>query len=154
MSILKRMCYWIKSIYKGEFLKLVCVDSLGGGWIITVMIFFKKLILFLRWIFIAAGGLSLVAVRVVTIWCSAQGSHCGGFTLLWSLGSRCMGFSSCGVWAFSCPTAHGIFLEQGSNPFPCIGRQIPNHWTPREVCKWLSWRVTIFLYVYNFWASS
>ena len=27
----------------------------------------------------------------------------------------------------------GIFQDQGSNHIPCIGRQIPNHWTTGEV---------------------
>ena len=33
-----------------------------------------------------------------TLRCGAQASHCGGF-LLWSTGSRRVGFSSCGLWA-------------------------------------------------------
>ena len=33
----------------------------------------------------------------------------------------------------SCSVACGIFLVQGSNPCPCIGRQILNHCTTREV---------------------
>ena len=33
----------------------------------------------------------------------------------------------------SCPVACGIFLDRESNPVPCIGRQILNHWTTREV---------------------
>ena len=28
---------------------------------------------------------------------------------------------------------HGIFLDQGMNPCPCIGRWILNHWTIRKV---------------------
>ena len=34
-----------------------------------------------------------------TLHCGAQASHCGGFSLLWSTGSRHLGFSSCGSWA-------------------------------------------------------
>ena len=53
----------------------------------------------LCWVFIAAGGLPLAA---------ASGGYsslrCAGFSLqwlllLWSTGSRCAGFSSCGTWA-------------------------------------------------------
>ena len=53
----------------------------------------------LRWVFVAAHGLSLVA---------ASGGHsslrCAGFSLWWclllgSMGSRCVGFSSCGTRA-------------------------------------------------------
>ena len=56
--------------------------------------------------------------------------QCVGFSLqwlllLWSTGSRCTGFSSCGTWASvvvarrpSCSAACGIFLDQGSNLCP------------------------------------
>ena len=53
----------------------------------------------LRWVFVAARGLSLVA---------ASGGYSSlqfaGFSLRWllllrSTGSRCMDFSSCGTWA-------------------------------------------------------
>ena len=53
----------------------------------------------LRWVFVAVRGLSLVA---------ASGGYCSlrsvGFSLRWllllqSTGSRCMGFSSCSTWA-------------------------------------------------------
>ena len=47
------------------------------------------------------------------------------------------GLSSCGSWAverrLSCSAACGIFLDQGSNPCPCIARQILNHCATREV---------------------
>ena len=33
----------------------------------------------------------------------------------------------------SCPVGCGIFLDKGSNRCLCIGRQILNHWTTREV---------------------
>ena len=53
----------------------------------------------LRWVFIAAHGLSLVAASEVysSLWCV-------GFSLWWllllqSTGSRHTGFSSCGQWA-------------------------------------------------------
>ena len=60
-------------------------------------------------------------------------------------------FSSCSVWTsesehrlwsvgwvvaaheLSRSVAYGLFLDQGSNPVPCIGRWILNHWTTREV---------------------
>ena len=53
----------------------------------------------LRWVFVAARRLSLVAVsRGYSL------LRCAGFSmwwllLLWSTGSRCVGFSSCGAWA-------------------------------------------------------
>ena len=66
-------------------------------------LFLKKLInLFifrLCWVFVAARGLSLVAVSG-----GYSSLRCTGFSLRWllslrSTGSRCTGFSSCGAWA-------------------------------------------------------
>ena len=54
--------------------------------------FFNKLFVclfiyfWLCWVFVAARGLSLVVVS-------------GGYSLLQCTGSRCAGFSSCGLWA-------------------------------------------------------
>ena len=36
---------------------------------------------------------------------------------------------------FSCPVARGIFLDQGSNLCPLIGKQTPKYWTIREIPK-------------------
>ena len=85
-------------------------------------------------------GFSLVVASKGYSWC-----HCGGFSLrgllLWTMGPRVLGFSSCGQssWApghegagpvavlhgLSCSTARGIFPDQGSNS--CIGRQVLYH---------------------------
>ena len=53
----------------------------------------------LHWVFVAVRGLSLVVVSrgYSSLWCA-------GFSLWWllslqSMGSRCVGFSSCGSWA-------------------------------------------------------
>ena len=46
----------------------------------------------LCWVFVAAHGLC----------CGAWASHCGGFSLLQSMGSRHAGFSSCGSRALEC----------------------------------------------------
>ena len=76
-------------------------------------------------------GLSLVV---------ASGGHssswCAGLSLsrpllLRSTGSRCTG-SAVVAHGPSCSAACGIFPDQGSNPFPCIGRQILNHCATRE----------------------
>ena len=53
----------------------------------------------LRWVFVAARGLSLVAVSG-----GYSSLRCAGFSLWWllllqSTGSRHVGFSSCGSWA-------------------------------------------------------
>ena len=97
--------------------------------------FFKRLILWLCWVFVAACRLSLV---------EANGSHsslwCMSFSLLWLLllrssGSRVQasvvaarGLSSCSsTWVgyqahgLSCSVARGIFPDQGSN-------RCPLHW--------------------------
>ena len=63
---------------------------------------------------------------------------------LWSTGSGARGLSSCGSWVLelgirSCGAwvllLCGMWdlLGEGLNPCPCAGRQILNHWTPREV---------------------
>ena len=39
----------------------------------------------------------------------------------------------------NCPMKCGIFLDQGLNRVPCIGRQILNPWTTREVLHSPSW---------------
>ena len=61
--------------------------------------------------------------------CGEQASHCAGFSCyrIQTLGH--MGFSSCcyqGMWDPSSQTRHQTHV-------PCIGRQMPNHWTTREV---------------------
>ena len=76
--------------------------------------------------------------------------------LLWSTGSRCVGFSSCDMWAsvvvvrelqsagsvvvahgLSCSAACGIFTDQGSNPCPLHRRQTLNHCATREALGFL-----------------
>ena len=53
--------------------------------------------------------------------------------LLWSIGSRCApGLRRCGSRP-SCPTARGTARTRDRTCVPCIGRQILNHWTTREV---------------------
>ena len=42
------------------------------------------------------------------------------------------GLSSCDP-ELCCPTACGIFLDWGLNPWPCTGRQILKHWTTKLV---------------------
>ena len=61
----------------------------------------------------------------------ASALRCLGFSLRWLLLSRSMGSRSEGsgvvVPRLRCPTAWGIFLEQGSKHVPYFGRQILNH---------------------------
>ena len=53
----------------------------------------------LRWVFVAAHGTSLVAASggYSSLWCT--GFSLRWLLLLWSTGSRPVGFSSCGMWA-------------------------------------------------------
>ena len=82
--------------------------------------------LWLLWVFVAAYGLSLAVASVgyySSLWCA--GFSLRWLLLLWSTGSRHVGFSSCGAWAsivaahgLSCSVACGIFLDQVSNLCP------------------------------------
>ena len=53
-----------------------------------------------------------------TRWGSQAVEHMGSVVVAYGLGR---------------PAACGIFLDQGSNPYPLTGGGIPNHWTTREV---------------------
>ena len=114
--------------------------------------FFNSFIFWLRWVFIAVHGLSLVAV---------SGGYsllqCASFSLQWllllhSTGSRCTGFSSCGTRAqqlwltgsraqarqlwhtgLVAPQHVGSSRTRAQTHVPRIGRQILNHCAPREV---------------------
>ena len=113
--------------------------------------YFKFIYLFiylwLRWVFVAARGLSLVA---------ASGGYsplqCAGFSLQWllllrSTGFRCAGFSSCGSRALerrlsSCSVQASLLHSMWALPrpglepcVPCTGRRILNHCTTREALK-------------------
>ena len=101
---------------------------------IFLFYFFYKLInlfIFSCWVFVSVRGLSLVV---------ASGGHsssrCAGLSLsrpllLRSTGSRRAG-SVIAAHGPSRSAACGIFPDQGSNPCPCIGRQILNHCATRE----------------------
>ena len=98
----------------------------------SIVCFFVFVFVFfwLRWVFVAACGLFLVATSG-----SYSSLQCMGFSLWWLLCCRAWvlgtqasvvaarGLSSCGVRAsvvvahrLSCSTACGIFPDQGSNP--------------------------------------
>ena len=68
---------------------------------LKINLFILFISFWLRWVFVAAHGLSLVAASgdYSSLWCA-------GFSLqsplLWSTGSRCVGFSSCGSRALEC----------------------------------------------------
>ena len=103
----------------------------------TLFIYFWR-----HWVFVATCGLSLVA---------ASGGYsllrCTGFSLLcllllWSLGSRCAGFSSCGsqaqqLWltGLVAPQHVGSSQTSARTRVPCIGRRILNHSATREALR-------------------
>ena len=84
-------------------------NELGGidfmQFLFKVLFFFKKLInkfyFWLCWVFVAARGLSLVAVSGGYSRCSVQASLCGGFSgcRVWALGH--LGFGSCDTFLSS-----------------------------------------------------
>ena len=81
------------------------------------------------------------------------GAMSGSFSLrwlllLWTIGSRCTGFSSCSTWAqwlwhmgLVAPRHVKSFWTRDQTHVPCTGRQILNHWTTRKVLgrdvKWV-----------------
>ena len=80
-------------------------------------IFYLFIFLWLRWVFVAARGLSLVAASG-----DCSSSRCAGLSLsrpllLRSTGSRRAG-SAIVAHGPSCSAACGIFPDQGSNPCP------------------------------------
>ena len=75
--------------------------SPGVFWFCFLINLFYLFYFWLRWVFIAARGLSLVAASG-----GYSSMRCTGFSLRWllllrSTGSRHVGFSSCGSWAQS-----------------------------------------------------
>ena len=63
----------------------------GMDFLKRIHLFILFIYFWLHWVFIAVHGLSLVVVSGRSLCCSASASHCGG------LGSRHLGFSSCGT---------------------------------------------------------
>ena len=96
------------------------------------------------YVFLAVLGLHCCAGSFSS--CGVWASHSGGFYYYCraqALG--CMGFSSCGTQAY-CPTARGIFLGQGSNPYP-------RHWQVNSLP--LSHQgnpyMSLMILLYHFW---
>ena len=114
--------------------------------------FFKNLFIYLFLVLVAACRLSLVGASR-----GYSSLRCAGFLLrwlllVWSMGSRPTGFSSCGTWAqqlwltgsraqaqqlwlmgLAAPQHVGSSWTRTRTRVPCIGRQILNHCTTREV---------------------
>ena len=65
--------------------------------------------------------------------CSAQASHCVGFSCFRAQVLGCPGLSSCGTQLLVAPQPVRSSQTREQSCVPCIGRQILNHWTTREV---------------------
>ena len=133
-------------------MKLQCFNSLQVNYILLKNLYsqrrfafyfifiylFKYLFLYLCWVLVVACGIFIVACRVFSL-------HCTGF----SPAVVCR-LSSCGLQALehagSVVAAHGLScpacgmwdlssLTRDRTCVPCLGRQILNHWTSREVPK-------------------
>ena len=89
--------------YKSKYsrLRIYARDSVSSGMVFGEAVNFLLLLFiyfWLRWVFVAAHGLSLVALSG-----GYSSLQCVGFSLRWllllSMGSRHAGFGSCGTWA-------------------------------------------------------
>ena len=83
-------------------------------------------------VFVAARRLSLVAASESYSSCRVWASHSVA-SLITEHGLKGMQALAAVVHDLSCPIACEIFLNQGSNLWPCIGRQVLKHWTTRDV---------------------
>ena len=114
-------------------------DKLGIAYFKIFIYYF-----WLHWVFIAARGLSLVALNggYYSLWFA--GFSLQQLLLLRSMGSRRVGFSSCDLQALerrlsSCATGAQFSVHvvssraRAQTRVPCIGRQILNHCATREV---------------------
>ena len=87
------------SFFKNFALFFFLTETLNPHIIKGIYYFLKLIYFWRRWVFVSAHGLSLVAESG-----GYSSLQCAGFSLqwlllLWSTGSRCAGFSSCGTQA-------------------------------------------------------
>ena len=96
----------------------------------------------LHWVFVAVRGLSLVVVSkgYSSLWC--VGFSLRWLLLLWSTGSRHMGFSSCVMQAqqlwhtgLVAPQHVGSSQTRAQTHVPCISRRILNHCAGFSSCS-------------------
>ena len=75
------------------------LELIGYLFIFKINLFILFIYFWPHWVFIAACGLSLVVASggYSLLWCMSFSLQ--WLLLLWSTGSRHMGFSSCGTWA-------------------------------------------------------
>ena len=119
--------------------------------------YFFKINLFILFIFGCVGSLLLCGLSLVAVSGGYSSLRCADFSLRWllllqSMGSRRVGFSSCGtrdqqlwltgsraqaqqLWhtGFVAPRHVGSSWTRARTRVPCIGRRILNHCATREV---------------------
>ena len=112
---------------QGKWMKILKFTGMKGGQFILKRLswknsFFNLFIYIFRlcWVFIATHRLSLVAASRGYSWLP-----CAGFSLQWLLFLWSTSASVVEACRLSCSTALNLCL--------CNGRQVLNHWTPREV---------------------
>ena len=81
-------------------------------------------------VFLAARAFSSCAEWGLLSGFSVQAPHCSGSCYC---RTRTLGMRASVAHRLSCPMAHEIFLARDQTHGPCIGRQILNQWTTREV---------------------
>ena len=103
------------------------------------------LFFWLRWVFVAARKLSLVAASGGYSSLRCAGLSLWWLLLWWSTGYRHVGFSSCSMWAqqlwhkgLVTPQHVGSSQTRDRTCVPCIGRQILNHHATREIPWFIS----------------
>ena len=132
------LIFW-ENIHIVSDLKIVYVFQSLHNYYFFINLFILFIYFWLRSVFVAARGLSLVAV---------SGGYsllrCVGFSLWWllllqSMGSRCAGFSSCSTRAqelwrtgLAAPRHVGSSRTRARTRVPCTGRRILNCCTTRE----------------------
>ena len=118
----------------------------------TICGLFLFVCFWLRWVFVVAHGFSLVVSSGGYSLLQCVGFSLRWLLLLWSLGSRCTGFSGCStraqqlwlmgsraqaqqLWCTGLVAARRVGSSQtrGQTHVPCIGRQILNHCATSEV---------------------
>ena len=133
-----------------------CNSSINVKLYIYIFFSFNKFI----YLFISCVGSPLLCAGFLqlqragaTLHCGARASHCGGLSLLWTTGSRCAGFSSCGtqaqqlwltgsraqaqqLWRMGLVAPRHVGYS-GPGLEPCIVRQILNHCTTRGVQNYI-----------------
>ena len=102
---------------------------------------FKKIFIYLAASGLSCGMQDLCRVtRDLSLQCTDSLAVVSGLWSMWALVVATSRLSSCGSRAFSSSAACGILVPQSVRDWTCIlciARQILNHWTTREVPRWV-----------------